>query len=744
MTPLLKRLEFYIDYPFEKLDQSIVKYITCELAKLPGKGISADGSILLRMFECFLQITNRKLISLCDFNKQLPNLDYEFEGAIWSPQFVSFENSRRLRYSRVWRHVKSIVKNKNAISLQAVTQTSRLSPTARKEAAIKFESLDKNVEALWYWSGWQVTNLTGKNSYLPLARIYKTLGYNFSKSFYHLYSSITSNQRAVGIPGTTELLEFLSSNSNTFNSASLKAPKVTKKFWTDFRSYFFQTRYANGNGSKLSTLSDVWLYSIEPLAKKMVSSGLLAAPQGGMPKGTPTFNGSHSPNHRVNKNGSEENIKLTFPIPLHVSDEHAIEIIFGHVQRDLDLVKKWAKSKIDRVATQLHCLTQNIQEHIGSEHALQIDASEERYFSVYNQMGFTTNKDFNLSYIYNAPLTKIATILPLPTSSAVIPFAYFLIAHHSEITPEFLMSCKLYNQQGMISGLEQTDAGWYLVGYKYRKGAQLAEQKILLNDDSYRAVKTLIALTDSARLYLKKKNDPAYRLLFLRTGKGFGYPKRVKGLSLTPSLRKCMITDFVSLGASNDHAETLSDHCTLTSVRALGGVAKYIETESLAQASKALGHTRFDFKLLKRYIPKPLLTFFSDRWIRVFHQGFILEAMSGSPYALAATDFNSEDEIHQFLSKNSLQIRKKSETEVFSQISRPNREVVFCVDEVVLTALLKISSGAQSGTATAKQRYWAGISKHLIEYIDSDECSRPDFQDMLNTARKMAAGGVLS
>ncbi|MEC6744611.1 hypothetical protein [Pseudomonas qingdaonensis] len=739
MTPLLKRLEIYIDYPFDRLDQSIVKYITCELAKRPGKGISADGSILLRMFECFLQITNRKLISLSDFRNQLPNLDLEFEGAIWSPQFVSFESSRRLRYSRVWRHVKSIVKYENQIPLQPLSQTSRPSPIARKEAAMKFESLDKNAEALWYWSGWQVTNLTGKNSYLPLARVYKALGYNFSKSFYHLYSSIVSNQRAVGVPGTTELLEFLASNSTTFNSASLKAPKTTKKFWIDFRSYFFQKRYASGNGSKLSTLSDVWLYSIEPLAKKMVSSGLLAAPHGGMPKGTPTFNGSHSPNHRVNKNGFEENIKLTFPIPLHVTDEQAIEIIFGHVRRDLDLVKSWAQSKIDRVSKQLHRLTQNLQEHRGSEPPLQIDASEEKYFSVYNQMGFATNKDVNLSHIYNAPLTKVATILPLPTSSAVIPFAYFLIAHHSEITPEFLMSCKLYNQHGMISGLEQTDAGWYLVGYKYRKGAQLAEQKILLNDDSYRAVKTLIALTDPARLYLKKKNDPAYRLLFLRTGKGFGFPKRVKGLSLTPTLRKGMITDFNSLGASNDHAETLSDNCTLTSVRALGGVAKYIETESLAQASKALGHTRFDFKLLKRYIPKPLLTFFSERWIRVFHQGFILEAMSESPYALAATDFNSEEEVLQFLSKNSLKIRKKSEAEVHSRTAQPNREVVFCVDEVVLTAMLKISSALQSSTATAKQRYWAGISKHLIEYIDSDECSRPDFQDMLKTARKMVA-----
>lgn len=341
--------------------------------------------------------------------------------------------------------------------------------------------------------------------------------------------------------------------------------------------------------------------------------------------------------------------------------------------------------------------------------------------------------------MYGAPLSEVAQALALPTTNTVVPFAYALVANHSEITPEFLNGCDLYDKHGIVCGVIETDAGHYLVSTKYRKGSELAEQKILLTAETYSIVQTLIAITEPARQYLRNIGDPNWRSLFLSTGKGFGYPKKVQSLTIAKPIRSEFAQELIDLGVMPEVAETLSQHCTLTAVRALGGVAKYIETESLVAASKALGHTRFDYVLLKRYIPKPLLDFFSNRWIRIFHQGFILEAMSDSPYALGATDFNSVEEMHIFLNNHALKIRSPPGTAPMQDTMSQKKEIVFCIDETVLREMIKLEEKSDTMLTNAKEIYWSKISRKLLTYIKSDECTRPDFQDMLKAVKNSHA-----
>lgn len=733
MTPLLKNLEIYKHHPYENLAPSIIDFISGEFEKLSDQKLAKDSFIFLRILECFLQLAKIKLASVQDFRSKMQEFDEKLEGAIWSREFIRIDSSRRSRYSRVWRLIKSLITFSRPELAEATREEpAKMTPAERKIAVVEFESMDKCPKTLWYWSGWPVTNQTGRLSFLPLEKLYKHHGFEFSNKFYNTYCSAVQNQRAAGVQGIRTLINYLADNALTYSESSLQDPKNTKSFWVSFRRHYFSECYTNG--CKLMTTSKAWLYSIEPFAKKLVASGLFAAPYKGMPTGTPTFNGSHSPNHRVREDGCEENIKLTFPIPLGISDDAAIELIFGQVQHDLEMVKLWAKTKIDAVKSRFDRFVQSCEmaESNARNNTLdEADSPEDICQQTYKRIGFVTHNDLRISEIYNVPLRKAAEILPLPSTNTIVPFAYFLIAYHSEITPDFLTGCNLYDKHGILTGLEKTDAGWYLVGNKYRKGAELAQQKILLNNQTYNAITTLINITAPVREYLKARNDPLACKLFITTGAGLQTPKGPKALTASRVLRPQMANDFKSLGVPDDKALTLSQHCTLTAVRALGGVARYIESESLVAASKALGHTRFDYKLLKRYIPKPLITFFSDRWIRVFHQGFILEAMEGSPYLLAATDFKTQEEVHQFLSTHALKIRKSDQGKHNSEKPREKKEVVFCIDELTLASMLKISKTKDADLITAKDRYWSGIAKCLITHLESEECLRPDFQHML-------------
>ncbi|MCJ8174927.1 hypothetical protein MRS45_02320 [Pseudomonas viridiflava] len=739
MPALIQRIDCYQEFPFENIPLSIVETV---LRKVEGFGndiIYAETQRTLKLFECFLHITNNKLDSQNLKPFKLLSLSRQFQGALWSEKFVRYDSSRRSRYSRIWRYIFLLITSPNPQPTFGNHRDDKLSCKNKIKAIQEFESLDLDAKALWYWSGWKAYNLNGEGRYVPLRGLYKSYGYEFSAAFYQTYAAALQNIRSVRIDGIKELIDFMANNVHKFDAKGLKDAKKSKEFWTEFRSYYFTSRYANGQGAKLLSISNGWLYSIVPFSERLVQSNLIARPTGGMPDGTPTFRGSHTPNQRQGKDGHPENIKLTFPIPLSVTDGEAMEIIFGRVQHDLDLVKRWASSKIECVkkrfaelnvlhADQLHLTA-------GIDNAVFLT----KCYSIYEKIGFKTGNDCRLRFLYGAPLPDVARALALPTTSTVVPFAYALVAHHSDITPEFLYSCNLYDKHGIVCGIIETDAGHYLVSNKYRKGSELAEQKILLTDETYSFVQTLIAITEPARQYLRNIGDPNWRRLFISTGKGFGFPKKLHTLTIAKTFRSEFSKELINLGAVPEAAETLSRHCTLTAVRALGGVAKYIETESLVAASKALGHTRFDYVLLKRYIPKPLLDFFSNRWIRIFHQGFILEAMSDSPYALAATDFDSVEEIHIFLNNHALKIKKQPVEAPMQDTTSQKKEVVFCIDETVLREMIKLEEKSDTILTNAKEIYWSKVSSKLLSYIESDECTRPDFQEMLKAVKNSHA-----
>ena len=90
-------------------------------------------------------------------------------------------------------------------------------------------------------------------------------------------------------------------------------------------------------------------------------------------------------------------------------------------------------------------------------------------------------------------------------------------------------------------------------------------------------------------------------------------------------------------------AKNILDNLSLTRFRASNAVKIYIETASIYAMSTALGHEYCQPRLIKKYLPQPLWNYFSNRWIRIFQNAIVYEAMKTSEHLYKAVDFTPEE-----------------------------------------------------------------------------------------------------
>ncbi len=206
--------------------------------------------------------------------------------------------------------------------------------------------------------------------------------------------------------------------------------------------------------------------------------------------------------------------------------------------------------------------------------------------------------------------------------------------------------------------------------FKKRKGADLAEQTIILNDKSKKIIEDIIKMTSIARSYLKSINDNNYEYMLLKSSSLFTKPEKFNDISnlnedyLFEKLKYHFLNEqLLSEKINFNEAEKLVKTFTLTKFRASCGVRVYLNTTSVERMSEALGHEKFEPRLMVRYLPTPLWTYFTNRWIRIFQNALIFEAMKDSKYLYQAIDLtpaqldlfltnHSLGEIPKFLEKN--------------------------------------------------------------------------------------------
>jgi len=647
MLTIIRNVRVLQNYPFEAMDETALTLLRNAINNIQLEGNKVNCYPLLRVFECFLQITGRKLCET-DLTKQgFEDTCRSFIGALHSTKFIGYTHKIAYARGRVWLLLLSAVSETKALLACTKIQLRKTSVTDDVQSCVDLFNREPLVEEkVWLWRGWPSTNRDGYVTYFSMFPVYQKLGRAFTQQFYSVCDQYFSARKTQRIPCLKSLTKYIGVYSNNLAPSDFQNPEFMGRFWRDFFAYYVTTSYGDGNGACISTLITDWRCTFRYFVTgTLIPSGLFAEPWGGFPSPKSSYiYGSHT--RLITKDdGAVVKTKLLTHVPLHVSDEEAINILFEHIQHDVDVFVHWAEKTVRDTWSHYknrHAMVKNgqvrriqIKGTNSGGHQWKTDRNNPEHLqnaaATFAEYGYMTEADAAVHSLYPCPLSQTAKELGLPVTGSLVSHCILLVTSHPAITPSFLEKLELFDKNGKQVGFFPTDSGYQLISHKDRRGYKLAQQIIPLTVRTTEVVTQIIALTQPLRDYLKDRKDDAWRYLLLTCCQGFAYPVRIKKLSdfLGDPYRVRQLADALgdTSSLSFEKRLELATRFSLTSLRASAGVLVYLNTHSLEKMAKALGHKKYNHRLISYYLPDPLLDFFQERWVRIFQTGMIVEAL---------------------------------------------------------------------------------------------------------------------
>lgn len=703
-----------------------------------------------KLLECVLLITNIDLscekIGSPEFLK-IMNL---FIGALASKKFAGWNYRHRYAITEQCKILIQLIYDHHHLGYRLPDIGIYLNGEDIIALVDDFEKLSIRPEIKPYLNGWKCRNAKGKNVSIELYELYKSHGAEFTIGIYNVCQSYLATRASCYIYAIRPLINLLTNEYKDSTVPELNDPDFTERLFSDMRKKYFLENHDENSPTRFRTLCKHWRGPISFfLENKLFPSGLIAKPRRGLPTNTPP---KHLAETHMGKNEDGKNVssKLTFDVPLEVTDDEAIELIFGQVSKDIATITSWAKYSIARDYKKFDSALKHGQIcsiAAAADVVKKIDNMAELSPQQIQYVAYKFRKSGYQIFSeppagiqhFRVPLTVAAEILGLPNRETLTAYAAYLIVVHPEVTPSFLSTLELYDAHGRYSGYIEVDNVVYLKGYKRRKGKKKAEQIVFLTPETNDAVKKLIEMTRPLREFLRKNGDDNWRLLFLSRGRLFSYPSPVK-FEMGKQYRSTLAKELVeSTNISSNYAETLAKRITLTAIRATSVIKFYIEDRDLAGVSKRLGHDEFSIKLLKRYVPNALIRFFAVRWIRIVQHLIIFEAVSDTDYLSPATGM-TVDQAKRFIENHVVNFKKHFNTEYKKvdsiQANDNETEIIISVDINSLRLLLDLSNlDLNRKSNDSADVYWIKVSKLLIDHIEDEHFNRPDIKAMLTSAR---------
>ena len=735
-------------YPYIAIQSKAAKYL---LNEVNFKNNYVLPSILIKTFEAFCDVTDNKVSFVSLQHRSFAKLANGFIGSLLSSEILELNTNDSINFAHNFYlgvgKINPYIERDDRFELGGHQRRNFLRENKDKFVAdwdaMKSPTYFKRDN---YWSGFPVIGRKEGITYLKVQGIYREFSPEFANTIHKRISENALKQARPRVTEYSKFFEFLVENKNIYSELTFQDPWQIDELFKSYCKDFFFKELMEKKRNKTSVIFD-WNTFSSYVTETFIASGIWKKPiSGKIPHIVNEGSNARETNIKKDKDGIEVKRKLLTDVPMQVTDEEALELLFGDISTDLNSIKSWATEQ-SKSLYQRHLHSKklafegikftNTKKDFGM---LVLTYRESLCYiaATYKERGHT--KGFNFKFQQTIPAADIMHYLGLPQNSYDLdPYKVLLICEHPEITPMFLRDLELYDKKNDLVGFVEIDGVYWLSGYKDRKTPKHSEQHIQLTAQTAQLVKEVIAITEPVRQSLKSDNNDLCRFLFVNYSGGM--KSKIKSLNITynKSQKDRNVAAYSrfrnELKEFTDKREKDLDHfiwqISLTTIRASAAILVYLTTNSIQEMSKALGHTNVTKDQLREYLPEPILAFFQSRWVRIFQKAIICEAMKDSEYFLKATKFKKMKDLHQFLTNHALKDIPKSvinnhidsdqKTQKKTKTDN-NSQVYFSVDKGILVALMSLESAVKSSpnnkTINAYAQYWSKVSEFITSEIN--------------------------
>ena len=292
-----------------------------------------------------------------------------------------------------------------------------------------------------YYQGWRVESKTGKDGLrIKLAWVWNNLGPEVARALHKAANDFTQRyerkSQHIFIPVLNDLLFYMECNHPEITEKHLASRHFITRFFEGFCKAFLVSKLEAGRCQP--TTFKRWNDARPFLEATLLDSGVLAKPYRNIPYIECKYKTGAELNLVKNNEGVIVKNKLIVDVPLHLTDDEVIKLLFKKINKDVDTVLNWAQQEASSIYKRC---TMN---------GTKFD---------YMDFELTTNQiasKYGISLKRKEKTVDLAHRLGLPTSYSLEPFVYLLIKERPKITESFLFSLELY------------DKHWPAPGFTYR------------------------------------------------------------------------------------------------------------------------------------------------------------------------------------------------------------------------------------------------------------------------------------
>ena len=525
-----------------------------------------------------------------------------------------------------------------------------------------------------YINGWHVVSKEGKSFEAHLDILYVNFGEAFTNKVHLALKNYAYTQKSTSLATALKILKKLfigmSTVYNEKNGVKIEA-LLSRNHVQNFFHKVFKVLFVRSQAAQLcpKNFHNNWRDAINYYTECFIKSGVFSEPH--KPFIVPDWKDPKDvePTFSIGGDATEkESYRWFADIPLKIKDEEAVSIIQQRLERDMAHIRHVCLLKYEEL---LERESRNFAfQSTGSVKPLSSNTGNYQYknfvgadkldntVATFYAHGIAA-KDQYLEFLgFSGNASQLYTELNLPSKSTLSALLTLLVMEHPKITPSWLQRWELFDVNGNMVGYKQVGNQYIAVGYKSRKGATNAQQEVVLNEFSKSVVEFLIQHTRIAREYLKKNGNINWRKMILTAiTSSVVWPSSLNGTLHSANDFYDWLQDKSLFDNSSDitlkDAQVISGIHSLRSIRRHCGLQIYLKTRSMDAVAEALGHEKKDAQLLTSYLPKPLMDFFNDRWVRQFQNAILLEAMKDSVHCLDVVNMSAED-IEEFLNNHGI------------------------------------------------------------------------------------------